>query len=308
MNDGRAIVIRGEARRLPIPDASVDLIVTSPPYFGLRTYEDGGQVYDGQLGTEPTPAEYLANLMACTREWVRVLKPQGSIFVDLGDKYSDRAGPGWNGSSDRFLSRADRPPRVKTTDVAKRKSLLLLPERYRIACVDDLHLVARAVIVWDKPNAMPESVTDRVRRSHEDWVHLTKRSDYYADLDEIREPHAGNEEKFHPLGRLPGSVWRIQTEPLVVPQYLEVDHHAAFPSEWPRRMILGWCPADGVVLDPLGGTGTTAMVARALGRTGISVDLSWDYCRIARWRVFESDHAAKVQGRTWHNRQTILEV
>ncbi len=91
-----AVVLRGDARRLPLPDASVDLIVTSPPYFGLRSYTDDGAHYDGQIGSEATPAEWLAAMVACTAEWVRVLKPSGSIFVNLGDKYNSAAS-GQNG-------------------------------------------------------------------------------------------------------------------------------------------------------------------------------------------------------------------
>ena len=86
-----AVVLRGDARRLPLPDACVDLIVTSPPYFGLRSYTDDGAHYDGQIGSEATPGEWLAALVGCTAEWVRVLKPSGSIFVNLGDKYSGGA-------------------------------------------------------------------------------------------------------------------------------------------------------------------------------------------------------------------------
>ena len=85
---GRTLVIRGDAAHLPLPDGSVDLIVTSPPFFALRSYTDGGKHYAGQLGSEPTPAEYIAALVTCTREWVRVLKPDGSMFIELGDKYA----------------------------------------------------------------------------------------------------------------------------------------------------------------------------------------------------------------------------
>lgn len=347
------LVVQGDAAQLPLADASVDLIVTSPPYFGLRSYTDGGAHMAQQIGAEATPAEFIAALIACTREWMRVLEPSGSIFVNLGDKY---AGAGRSNN----------------------KSLMLLPERYRIAAVDELGLIARAVIVWDKPNGLPESVTDRVRRSHEDWVHLTKQPRYYSAVDAIREPHiygrpngsapnSRQNDRFrtagqtphgslsapnvNPLGKLPGSVWRIATQPLSVPAELGIDHFAAFPMEWPRRIIQGWCPRDvctmcgegrrpvsarldadgkprigpsprhlpgyrnvdradwqegvtraitgwvcacvddtapatpGVVLDPFGGTGTTALVADVLGRTGISVDLSHDYSRLARWRT-----------------------
>src|SRR6516164_3435564 len=87
-----AYILRGDARRLPLPDGCVDLIVTSPPYYGLRAYTDAGEVYGGQIGSEATPAEYVTALVECTREWVRVLKPSGSLFVNLGDKYAGSDG------------------------------------------------------------------------------------------------------------------------------------------------------------------------------------------------------------------------
>jgi hypothetical protein len=280
------------------------------------------------------------------------------------------------------------------------KSLLLLPERYRIAAVDELGLIARAVLVWSKPNGLPESVTDRVRRSHEDWVHLTRQPKYFASVDELREPstpqrgaagtfkrerpshtlvpgqaatqHRADRDDvpaYNPLGKLPGSVWTVPTQPLNVPAELGVDHFAAFPMEWPRRLILGWSPREvctvcgegrrpvtesqltpyrdgtsngrpksqdvsgtrpgngwngagypyvsrsvrvtgyacacpdtaarstpGVVLDPFGGTGTTALVAAMLGRRGISVDLSADYCRLAEWRANDPKERARAAG------------
>ena len=116
---GSARIIRGNALALPLADDSVDLVVTSPPYFGLRSYQDGGEHYSGQIGDEPTPAEFVDALIAATREMVRVLKPSGSIFVNLGDKMAG-------------------------------KSLMLLPERYRIRAVDELGLIARAVVIWSK--------------------------------------------------------------------------------------------------------------------------------------------------------------
>jgi DNA modification methylase len=423
------LVIRGDARTLPLPDASVDLVVTSPPYFALRSYTDGGEHYAGQIGAEPTPAEYIANLIDCTREWARVLKPTGSIFVNLGDKYSG-AGPQNAPGRLSSVGNSHHWQQVGRSGIPS-KSLMLLPERYRIAAVDQLGLIARAVVIWSKPNGLPESVTDRVRRSHEDWVHLTKQPRYYSAVDEIREPHAriwtpgknggtrpalvASRSQYdgpatsgpHPLGKLPGSVWEIATEPLKVPEHLGVDHFAAFPTEWPRRIILGWSPSgictacgegrrpvvasvgldmsrpqarraqeladraglteahfaallsvgvsdtgrgaatqsgtgkntpevyalaaearavlggyareyllrrptgfrDGcacpdasaptrpaVVLDPFSGTGTTVLVASALGRHGIGVDMSADYCRLAQWRVNDPAQRAKVLG------------
>ena len=274
-----AVVLRGDARRLPLPDACVDLIVTSPPYFGLRSYTDGGGHYDGQIGSEATPGEWVAALVACTAEWVRVLKPSGSIFVNLGDKYSGgtsgeqsglRPQPGADvaagcsrtaSSVGRWLRAGCRP-----------KSLLGLPWRYALACMDELGLILRRDIIWSKPNGLPESVTDRCRSSHEYLFHFTVRPRYYAAVDEIREPHAGQAShgraaqrrrcdgsirrhgdrrqahsasdpaSYNPLGKLPGSVWEIPSQPLSVPAHLGVDHFAAFPMELPRRVILGWSP------------------------------------------------------------------
>jgi DNA modification methylase len=407
------MLLRGDARALPMPDASVDLIVTSPPYFGLRSYQDGGGHYAGQVGAEDSPRQFVDALIECTREMVRVLKPSGSIFVNLGDKYANPAvpgnrdtlpqggRPGQRPSSGHRSAKQVRRAVVPMGDI-RPKSLMLLPERYRVAAVDELDLIARAVIVWSKPNGLPESVRDRVRRAHEDWVHLTKEPHYFAAVDEIREPPSdyarpngtGREprggqkarkmlDSVNPRGRVPGSVWEIPTQPLSVPAELGVDHFAAFPMEWPRRLIQGWCPREvcsacgegrspvveqvneaytaerkrmieaqaqtkreaslrrqgalsagaktngagfsdisngvvvpdrritgyacacpdvsapsthGVVLDPFGGTGTTALVATMLGRTGISVDLSADYCRLAQWRASDPKQRAKAAG------------
>ncbi len=397
-----AIVTRGDAANLLLPDETVDLIVTSPPYFGLRSYQDGGKHYAGQVGDEATPAEYLDALVACTAEWVRVLKPGGSIFVNLGDKYNSAAGGGGNLLEAGHSAGGSNPQRVRgrATDAARPKSLLGLPWRYAIRCIDELGLILRAEIVWAKPNGLPESVTDRVRRSHEQVFHFVKQPRYYSAVDEVREAHTaefkpagkgwldkGNGQKLgrvrengvsqggladvtghNPLGKLPGSVWTIATAPLKVPAHLGIDHFAAFPPELVRRIVLGWSPREvcmacgegrrpvvhrspaprliagrgvhmalerndgdkqtsgqevarwkaanpdtitgyacacpdtdapatpGVVLDPFGGTGTTALVASCYGRVGISVDLSADYCRLARWRTSDPGERARVLG------------
>lgn len=375
---GRAIVLHGDALHLPLPDASVDTIITSPPYWSLRSYQDGGRHYEGQMGGEATPAEYIDNLIACTREWMRVLCPHGSMFVNLGDKWNAYNGNRGDGTIQRNKIR-QLVPGGAGLDVSglRPKTLIGLPWRYALRCIDDLGLILRAEIVWAKTNGMPESVTDRVRRSHETWFHLVKQPRYFSAVDEIREPTSGYQrapgatrrvpggqrpramaDTCNPLGALPGSVWEIPTAPLVVPAGLGLEHFAAFPPEWPRRLILGWSPSGicgrcgegrrpivnretvphwkggtkgarngertarateprtntlvsvsgevcacpdnsaptcpAVVLDPFGGTGTTAMVAKALGRTGISVDLSADYCRIARWRTNDRAQLAKV--------------
>jgi DNA modification methylase len=385
-------LLRADARALPLPDASVDLIVTSPPYWALRSYTDAGEHYDGQIGAEPTPAA----LIDCTREWMRVLKPTGSIFVNLGDKYA-QGGGGWSGghSGGRLNGKLGQGLlqggyRRKETDIPT-KSLIGLPWRYALRCIDDLGLILRAEVIWSKPNGLPESVTDRVRRSHETWFHLVRSPRYFAAVDTIREAYApGTVERYrtgysassasagahrpsvnvdysgnfdtNSLGKLPGSVWTVATQPLKVPAELGVDHFAAFPMDWPRRIILGWSPSGictacgegrrpvsdvtrvphyaggsngrtpgknhgrpgdltdervprmnpvyaitgeacacpdtsaptrpSVVVDPFGGTGTTALVAHAYGRHGVSVDMSADYLRLARWRTTDPGQLA----------------
>jgi DNA modification methylase len=357
-------LLGGDALALPLADGCVDLIVTSPPYFGLRSYTDGGVHYPGQIGSEATPGEFIGALITATAEMVRVLKPSGSIWVNLGDKYS--SGGRGTYATDTSARKGAVPP-LRPRDEMRPKSLMGLPWRYAIRCIDELELILRAEVIWSKPNGLPESVTDRVRRSHEQWFHFTTHPRYYAAVDEIREPYrpstfsrnryahnahtpsdytdvsrgvlrdsrdAGHDA--NPLGKLPSSVWSVPTQPLTVPPALGVDHFAAFPMEWPRRIIKGWSPSGictacgegrrpvgsstvlgkereyritgqqcacptptaptrlAVVLDPFGGTGTVAMVASALGRHGISVDMSGDYSRLARWRTTDPGERAKA--------------
>lgn len=261
-------ILRGNALALPLADESVDLVVTSPPYFGLRSYQDGGEHYQGQIGAEATPAEFVDALIAATREMVRVLKPSGSIWVNLGDKYATGATPGPQPASTTMTGGAHKGvsnvAARKLREGVRAKSLLGIPWRYAIRCIDDLGLILRAEVIWSKPNGLPESVTDRVRRSHETWFHFTKQPRYFSAVDEIREPHKSepgregvgalggqktlrpvgpNSGSYNALGALPGSVWTVATEPLRVPESLGVDHFAAFPTEWPRRIITGWSPA-----------------------------------------------------------------
>ena len=252
-------LIRGDATSIPLADDSVDLVVTSPPYFALRSYTDGGEHYAGQIGSEATPQAFLDALWAVTAECRRVLKPSGSLFVNLGDSYSRGSRTTVDGTTDKRRQGDSRVPPCRDIPA---KSLMMLPQRYAIGCIDQLGLILRAEIIWSKPNGLPESVTDRVRRSHEQWFHFTKEPRYFSAVDEVREPHTYPDDNRHlrssgydaamsgnpnsplnPLGKLPGSVWTVPTEPLRVPDHIGVDHFAAFPSEWPRRLILGWSPS-----------------------------------------------------------------
>lgn len=408
-HDPMPFLIQGDARHLPLPDASVDLICTSPPYFGLRSYQDGGRHYERQIGAEATPAEFLDALIACTREMVRVLKPSGSIWINLGDRYS-----GGGGQWDKDERPDPRHRRAASGHIGTggkthgyaTKSLMLLPHRYAIRCVDELGLAVRQDQVWAKINSLPESVVDRTRREHEYLFHLTKRPHYYSATDEIREAHNPDSLRLskhggqpmkarnanlvrtgtgayvapNALGKLPGSVWSIPSQPLNVPEHVSharccdgrkregceagIDHHAAFPMSLVRPIILGWSPREvctacgegrrpsvhgrttghdnndhpgrvrstvglrgddyrrwrednprtitgyscacpdttalstpGLVVDPFGGTATTALVAAMNGRTGISVDASGDYSRVlAPWRCTDPKERARAAG------------
>lgn len=310
-------LLRADARDLPLAEQSVDLVVTSPPYFGLRSYTDNGEHYERQIGSEATPQEFVNALIAVTRECVRVLKPSGSIWVNLGDKYvADNRGSGSGHKRGEAKWAPAGAAGYPGEGIMPRKSLMGLPWRYALRCIDDLGLILRAEVVWSKPNGMPESVTDRVRRSHETWFHFVVSPRYYSAVDEIREPTSGYSrppttgtrearggqkartmaDACNPLGKLPGSVWEVATQPLHVPAELGIDHFAAFPMEWPRRIVRAWSPEGGTVLDPFGGTGTTAMVAAALGRRGVSVDASADYCRLAQWRTGDPKERARAAG------------
>lgn len=287
---GRSFALCADAAHLPLANCSVDLVVTSPPYYGHRGYTDGGERYDGQLGSERTPQEFVAALVTCTREWQRVLKPTGSIWVNLGDTYASYPGGRGDGQIDK---NAPRQIHIKGHGLlgggaVKNKSLMGVPWRYAIQCIDELGLILRAEVVWDKTNCKPESVKDRVWRTHETWFHFTARDRYYAT----------NKERVGGVRRLLRSVWQVPTatRPLSPPAALATRHYARYPTEFPRRIIAEWCPPGGVVLDSFGGTGTTALVADALGAVGISVDRSEDYCRLAQWRLTNPDERARVRG------------
>lgn len=267
---GRAVPLVGEARALPLADDSVDVVVTSPPYFLLRSYTERAR----QIGTETDPHDYLEALWAATEEMVRVLKPTGSLWINLGDKYAgDGAGGEHTGAVGKASEHQRRrgslrlaPKRRPRTHVPA-KSLMGLPWRYALGCIDHLGLRLRAEVIWDKPNPVPESVRDRVHRAHEQWFHFTTAETYYAAPQRPRR-----------------SVWRIATTPLRLPEYLG-HHDGCFPEAFPRRIIDDYCPPEGVVLDPFGGTGTTAAAAAALGRTGISVDVAPDYAAVVAHRA-----------------------
>lgn len=248
-----------------LPDASVDCCVTSPPYFGLRDYG-----VEGQLGSEVTPAAYVGALAGVFAEVHRVLTNDGTLWLNLGDAYSTPkrgSDKGWD------KSRINNPARVQKAQFAAmregrdvvfdrpRKSLLGLPWRVAFA-LQDQGWILRNDIVWSKPNAMPESVKDRLAARHEYVFLFTKRQRYWFDQAAIAEPVSG---------RAPGDVWTISTQP-----FAEA-HFATQPSSLAERCIQAGCRPDGVVLDPFHGSGTTGAAAARHGRAYVGIELKQEY-------------------------------
>ena len=258
---------------------SVDCIVTSPPYYKQRNYEDSQE----QLGQEASPSAYVERLVAIMDQCRRVLKDSGTLWLNIGDKY-------------------------------ERGEQLGMPWRVALAMIDD-GWTLRSDIIWHKPNAMPSSVKSRPTVDHEYIFFFTKSKDYYYDADAIREPHvtfsenskmrggrnhfgkrggtpeegknAGDnnlhdgrwDQAFHPKGRNKRTVWSIP-----LGKFRDV-HFAVFPDKLVETCIQAGCPDDGVVLDPFCGSGTTLLVAQQLGRKWIGIDCVEKYCQMARERL-----------------------
>jgi site-specific DNA-methyltransferase (adenine-specific) len=260
--------------------------VTSPPYWRQRDYLASRE----QVGKEASPAAYVERLTEIFGECRRVLKKTGSLWLVIGDKYE----------GGRQLG---------------------LPWRVALSLIDD-GWILRADCIWHKPNAMPSSTKSRPTTDHEYVFFFTKSQDYYYDADGIREPHVTFSEKsrmkggrrhfgqrggtpeagknggsnnlhdgrwdqaFHPLGRNKRTVWSI---PL---SKFRDAHFAVFPESLVETCIRAGSPAEGLVLDPFLGSGTTALVARRLGRHYLGIDCAADYCDMARGRLRATETAS----------------
>lgn len=251
-----------------LPPKSVQTIVTSPPYFGLRDYGS-----PGEFGAEATPTEFVANLVGLFRELRDVLSDDGTVWLNLGDSYG------------------------------KGKQLLGIPWRVALALQDD-GWILRSDIIWAKRNFMPEAVTDRVTKAHEYIFMFTKKPKYYFDAAAIREdsdpgqeahnekyareyskhssraattgqPGNVNNVGIHSRPGKPGrnkrSVWTVSTVPF------NEAHFATYPPELIRPCILAGSRPGDTVLDPFSGSGTTGMVATLEGRKYVGIDLNRDY-------------------------------
>ena len=283
-----------------LPPGSCQTCVTSPPYWGLRDY---GQ--PGQIGLEPSPAEYVDRIVQVFRSVWRVLRDDGTLWLNLGDSYTSGGRDGFGPQSGKQqtnvgslgMPRAMQPPGLKPKD------LVGIPWRVAFALQADGWYL-RSDIIWSKPNPMPESVTDRPTKAHEYVFLLSKRPRYFYDADAIREPHEStrwggrhsgpntddwkngsrirerdDRDHYPDGGRNARSVWEIATQPF--PEA----HFATYPAALVRRCILAGSREGDTVLDPFVGSGTTAHVARKHGRHAIGIDLNSDYLEIAARRL-----------------------
>lgn len=291
---------------------SVNCCVTSPPYFGLRDYG-----VDGQIGLEATPDEFVAKLVAVFREVRRVLRDDGTAWVNLGDSYAAQRGGtampaetlaggiAGTGNDDAHRGRGSVHAHRNAGAIGlKHKDLIGIPWRVAFALQAEGWYL-RQDIIWHKPNPMPESVRDRCTKAHEYIFLLAKSERYYFDADAVAEPaiNAGrvvvydgtqkncetaDDPRFatritsnRTVGeaRNKRSVWTVTTQPF------KEAHFATFPPALIEPCILAGCPAGGTVLDPFGGAGTTGLVADRHGRNALLIELNPEYAAMAERRI-----------------------
>ena len=291
--------------------------VTSPPYYGLRDY--GGE--EKQIGLEQSPEEYIEQMVQVFREVRKILTDDGTLWLNIGDSYYNyKSGTGEYAKQSFAKGRQDlpmkTPKRANKLKGFKDKELMGIPWMLAFALrADGWHL--RQDIIWNKPNPMPESVKDRCTKAHEYIFLLTKERDYYYDNEAIKEPAVGErwggntpinmdntkdiDNQFSGLTRPrkmvyekrnKRSVWTVNKKPY------KGAHFAVYPEELIRPCILAGSQKGDIVLDPFMGSGTTAAVAKSLGRDYIGCELHENYGDLIQKRV--SEYHAEV------NIETIL--
>lgn len=308
--DNAVTIFCGDCREIlkTLSNQSVHCCVTSPPYFGLRDYG-----HDGQIGLEQTPDAYVAELVNVFREVRRILRDDGTLWLNMGDSYASSgvAGP----ISDKCTMQHGKginPKHAKTEfgraptpTGLKPKDLIGIPWRVAFALQADGWYL-RQDIIWHKPNPMPESVRDRCTKAHEYVFLLSKSARYYYDAEAIAEdaqtagkiggftPNAAIAAGVKPTGNMIAergkayirkdtrnrrSVWTVATKPF------KGSHFATFPPKLIEPCVLAGCPAGGTVLDPFNGAGTTGLVAIRQGREYIGCELNPEYAELTKSRL-----------------------
>jgi len=280
-------------------DGCVQTCITSPPYYGLRDYG-----HEGQIGLEETPEAFVAKMVEVFREVKRVLRDDGTLWLNLGDSYAGSGGAGNQfGQLDKGLAKYKQGGKPKEIGL-KPKDLIGIPWMVAFALrADGWYL--RQDIIWHKPNPMPESVTDRCTKAHEYIFLFSKSQKYHFDASAIREPLANPERTNFQSGSRPNgenkdrndndlsvrskdavyenrnkrSVWTVTTKPY------SGAHFATFPPDLIEPCILAGAPEGGIVLDPFMGSGTTAHTALRAGRQYVGCELNGEYIKLANKRL-----------------------
>jgi DNA modification methylase len=289
-----------------LPDAFINTCVTSPPYYGLRDYGE-----DGQIGQEETPQQYIDKMVEVFAEVRRILRDDGTLWLNLGDSYAGSGGNGYKQSiqttnpvTNSRDNDVDLRTKTKRKDIGfKKKDLMGIPWRTAMALQEDGWYL-RQDIIWSKVNSMPESVTDRCTKAHEYIFLMSKNPTYYFDYEAIRERSVSKMDREHlsPIGgkknplkpgsysgnapvndgfRNKRSVWNV---PIRAKSY-EGAHFAVYPEDLITPCVLAGAPEGGIVFDPFFGAGTTGAVAIKNGRTYIGCELNPEYIQVAKNRL-----------------------
>ncbi|NJK91727.1 MAG: site-specific DNA-methyltransferase [Blastochloris sp.] len=261
-------IISGDVRDKlkEIPDNIFHTCITSPPYWGMRDYG-----HDNQIGAEETLPEYVKNLVSCFRDVRRVLRVDGTFWLNIGNTYTS-GGRAWRDKDIKNKGRA-MSYRPDTPKGLKPKDLIGVAWMVAMALqLDGWYL--RSDIIWHKPNCQPESVKDRVTVSHEYLFMFSKSENYYFDQEAIKETTADGRSRKNKR-----TIWSINTEPC------KEAHFAVFPRALVRPCILAGSPKGGIVLDPFFGSGTVGVVAIETERTCVGVEAKPDYIEIAKNRI-----------------------
>ena len=298
-----------------LPAESVDCVVTSPPYYCLRDYG-----IEGQIGHEKSPKKYIENLVKVFTEAHRVLAPEGTMWVVIGDSYAG-SGRGWGDKNDLYsrrlqplASHATKFTKPHKISGYKNKDLMGIPWQLAFS-LRDAGWYLRQDIIWHKPNPMPESMRDRCTKAHEYIFFFSKSAKYYFDQNAITElANYDNRTKIvkgasvkyvdgkavmggqtiHKGGyrwkpsadgryyRNKRSVWTVPTKGF------KGAHFATFPPDLIKTCIEAGCAPNGIVLDPFMGAGTTAVVAKQLGRNYVGIELNSTYVDMAERRIASS--------------------
>lgn len=264
-----ALVLTGDCRKIlaTLDQESIQCCVTSPPYWGLRDYD-----HPDQIGAEASPEKYVDNLVAVFKEVRRVLKKDGTFWLNVGDGYARNGGTGNCGPNAKVgnTKRLIQKRNCKVPDCwgLKDRDLLGMPWRVAFALQAD-GWILRSRVIWVKKTAMPESVKNRPTNATEDVFLFSKRPEYYYDSRAVREETGANLR----------NVWKLG------PDTSGKGHPAAYPRELARRCILLSSKPGDIVLDPFGGSGTTAAAALGLGRKAVLIELNRDYSRLSKKRL-----------------------